>query len=54
MHESAPALLSLSDMSFLYVEQDAPTSEGQYRLIAGAISPPSITLPLPGTYPPSP
>ncbi len=54
MHESSPALFPLPDMSFLYVEQDAPTTEGQYRVIAGAVSPPSITLPLPGMYPPSP
>jgi hypothetical protein len=53
-NESSPALFPLTNLSFLYVEQDAPSSEGQYRLIAGAVAPPSITLSLPGTYPPSP
>jgi hypothetical protein len=53
-NESSPALFPLTNLSYLYVEQDAPSSEGQYRLIAGAVAPPSITLPLPGTYPPSP
>jgi hypothetical protein len=54
LHESSPALFPTAGMSFLYVEQDAPTSEGPYRVIAGGISPPTLTLPPPSAYPPSP
>jgi hypothetical protein len=51
-HESRPALYEQDGVSLLYVEQDS--SDATYRAIAGAVSPPTITLPPTLDYPSAP
>ncbi len=51
-HERSPAFYETSAVSFLYVEEQS--ADGTYRAIAGAVSPPTVVLPAPSAYAPSP
>ena len=52
-NESDPTVYEPGDgTSLLYVDQDS--TDGTYRAIAGAVAPPSVVLPPPASYPPSP
>jgi hypothetical protein len=54
-HERSPALFEWDGGDFLYVDQDqTPLGGSPYRAIAAGVAPPSITLPLPSSYPDTP